>query len=250
MVQKRGVVLTICLLALLIMSFSTAALDYYADVEISIDEAGTTTFSGITNHPALAAGKTEEYTSKKGSVWLLNISLDEPFSDFVFKVILPENAAISYVKAPSQVRIANLGSRLTITGTGKDEPFSVQVQYTLSSLPTKWGFSELLTWFGLPLLLILLGFILFRVGSKKEKQPEQRKDSGTGQSYNPDTLTERQKQILDIITGSKGLITQSMIEREIKIPKSSVSRNIDSLVRRGILRKERRGMSNILELVK
>lgn len=245
--KNRGARLAVVILILSILLPAAIALDYYADVEISIDEAGTTTFSGITNHPALAEGSSDIFTSKKGSVWLLNISLDEQFSDFIFKIVLPEDAAISYVKAPSQVRIANVGSRLAITGTGKDEPFSVQVQYTLSSLPTKWGFSELLTWFGLPLLLIFIGFILFRIGSKKEKQPESEKSSKP--FYNPDTLTDRQKQILEIIKRSKGIVTQVKIERELKIPKSSISRNIDSLVRKGIIKKEQKGVSNILTLV-
>jgi uncharacterized membrane protein len=244
------ILITIILITISITAISASALDYYADVVIDVGTDGSASITGTANHPALMVGRTDNYTSKKGAYWLLDISPPEQFSDFIFKVVLPEKAIINYVKAPSQVRIAEEGNRLTITGTGKNEPFSLQIQYSFDTTPKKSLLGELLVWFGPALILIIIGLVLLYLGKKRKQQPGPKPGQITGLSYNPDTLTDRQKQILDLIQGSKTFMTQAMIERAINIPKSSVSRNIDSLVRKGILKKEKRGMSNILSLAK
>ena len=250
--EKRGMLLAAGALAImiLILAVSVSAVEYYADVVVDVNAEGTAEITGTTNHPAFMVGTTDNLTSKKGTYWLLDISPQEQFSDYIFKVILPEKAVINYVKAPSQVRIAEEGSRLTITGTGKNQRLSIQIQYYFDTTPQKSLLGELLLWFGPVLALIIIGLALLYLARRKEKQLGPKPEQSTGLSYNPDTLTDRQKQILDIIKGSKTFVTQAMIERTIKIPKSSISRNIDSLMRKGILKKEKRGMSNILSLAK
>ncbi|MBU2442886.1 MAG: winged helix-turn-helix transcriptional regulator, partial [Nanoarchaeota archaeon] len=56
------------------------------------------------------------------------------------------------------------------------------------------------------------------------------------------------REIMRIIEKNKKPITQAALEKILKIPKSSLSRNIDSLVRKDIITKEGKGMSNVLFL--
>jgi uncharacterized membrane protein len=249
--EKRGALLgvwlAVVLACLLLLATSAAAIDYYADIVIDVASDGTAEISGTTNHPALIEGKTSNLTSKKGEYWTLQLSPSETFSDYIFKVILPENADINYVKAPSQVRISEEGKRLVIIGTGSDQKLSILMQYSFGA-PEKNLLNELLLWFGPALGIIVLGLALLMLGNRKASQSNQQPDAKP--SYNPDTLTDRQSQILEIIKSGKGIVTQAMVEKAINIPKSSISRNIDSLARKGIISKDRRGMSNILTLKK
>ncbi len=249
------IIAMLSIVSILVIAFAVPAAygqsEYYADVSAILEPDGSAAISGASNHPLLSPRNTYDFTSKKGQYWLFNISTAEPFSDFIFKVALPENSVINYVKAPSQVRISEENRRLTITGTGNDEPFSVQIQYYIGGSSEDWTFSWALFLSGAAifiLVIIIITVLLHRRarGTGQGKKPEHAKEP----AYNPDTLTERQKQILDIIKASNTVVTQAMIEREIKIPKSSISRNIDSLAKRGIIKKERRGMSNILTLLK
>jgi uncharacterized membrane protein len=52
--------------------------------------------------------------------------------------------------------------------------------------------------------------------------------------------------IVETIQKNKGSITQAKLEKSLEIPKSSLSRNIESLVRKNILVKESKGMTNLI----
>lgn len=95
------------LLALLFLPvFSMAA--YYADIQADIGADGISILSGTTNHPALAAGQSSDFTSKEGKYWLFSIDLNEQFSDFVFSILLPEGASINYAKGSSEIGRAHV----------------------------------------------------------------------------------------------------------------------------------------------
>ena len=65
---------------------------------------------------------------------------------------------------------------------------------------------------------------------------------------NLNTLTPRQQEIVKILQKNKGQLAQSKLEKISKLPKSSLSRNIESLKRKNILEKTPNGMSNTLIL--
>ena len=76
---------------------------YYADVTINVDNSGFVTVDGITNHPDLLINNTELYTSKKQSYWLLNITKEDIFSDFIYSLTLPSGSSINYVKSSGSI---------------------------------------------------------------------------------------------------------------------------------------------------
>ncbi|HHQ45194.1 MAG TPA: MarR family transcriptional regulator, partial [Candidatus Altiarchaeales archaeon] len=60
-------------------------------------------------------------------------------------------------------------------------------------------------------------------------------------------LTGRQKDIFQLISDSKEPVNQSVICEKLGLPKSSVSRNIDALVKKGLVEKHPAGMSTLLK---
>ena len=124
------------LLILIIYLPTTSAQDYYADVKIDVDSYGFVTIDGTTNYPDLLAKNTEIYTSKKQSYWLLNITKDENFTDFVYVLTLPEGSSINYIKTSGFIRIEDDQGKLIINGFGENELFSIQVQYQIGK-PTE-----------------------------------------------------------------------------------------------------------------
>ncbi len=108
---------------------SIQAVDYYADLTITVDFSGFVSITGLTNYPNLTIQNTEQYTSKQQSYWLLNITKQETFSEFVYDLTLPKGSSISYMKSSGSLRIEeNLGS-LIIRGFGENESFSILIQY-------------------------------------------------------------------------------------------------------------------------
>ena len=82
----------LCALLLLIIYLpTTSAQDYYADVTIDVDTYGFVTIDGTTNYPELLVKNTENYTSKKQSYWLLNITKNENFTGFAVKLAEKNN---------------------------------------------------------------------------------------------------------------------------------------------------------------
>lgn len=221
--------------------YSYAVTSYYADVDIEVDNAGISAITGTTNHPQLQTGTSENFTSKQGSFWLLNVSVKETFSVYVYSIKLPENAVINYLKTSSQVRIQIDSGKLTIHGTGENEAFSLLVQYSIS--PKKRSYY--LVVYGVTVLL--LGLVYYVIKQRKKLSIIKEVSSVVPlPKYNPATLTERQRLIVELLKKSKNPVTQKTLENELKLPKSALSRNIESLVRKGILKKEKKGISNII----
>jgi uncharacterized membrane protein len=98
------------------------------------------------------------------------------------------------------------------------------------------------------LLAILVVVLYFKIRRRPlhEKQFVEAPAPKAKVSYNPETLTERQNQILEILKKAGGHTTQAKLQAETKIPKASLSRNIESLVRKKIVKKERKGMTMVI----
>ena len=238
---------------------------YYADVEFTISSDGIVAISGLANHPALAAQATSIYTSKKAQYWTFNMTLEESFSDFAYAVHLPEKAVINYIKTSTQFRLGTDGEKQFVKASGQDAPMSIVIQYTQDSPETSTAHNIVAYALPLAIAVIVSLFAYFiksrahknpaaKESGKPEDEPGESADGKIGASgekparqwYNKDMLPERQRQIVEIIERNKGPVPQKRLETEIGIPKSSMSRNIDSLTRKGIIRKEGKGMSNVI----
>jgi len=107
-----------------ILSFSNIRAEgYYADITIDVDSSGFVTIDGVTNYPGLLVNNTQSYTLKKQSYWLLNITIEDVFSDFVYAMTLPEDSSINYIKSSGFIQIQEDQGNLLVKVLERMNPF-------------------------------------------------------------------------------------------------------------------------------
>jgi uncharacterized membrane protein len=224
------------LILVFILIGSVSAQEYYADINIIVDNSGLTTIYGETNHPMLNIVDSPDLTSKEGKTWLLNISTQDEFSNFIYVLNLPKNAVINYMKLPAFARIEDSPTGLSIIGTGENQEFSIILQYQIKNYKSS-------NYLGLYLILFILVIItgLYFLLVKKLIKNKKVK-------LKLPTMSLRQKQIYLVLSKNKKPMTQKQIQDILKLPKSSISRNIETMVKKGILIKEQLGMSNLVSV--
>jgi len=237
----------LCTLIILIIYLpSTSAQDYYADLKIDVDPYGFVTIEGTTNHPDLLAKNTEIYTSKKQSYWLLNITKNENFTDFVYVLTLPTGSSINYIKSSGFIQIEDEQGNLIINGFGENELFSIQIQYQIGKLTDEESIKLDPIFIFLITIIIILIAILFGIFLKEKTKTQNLIKDG----YDFKGLNQRQKQIMNLLIDKKTPLTQTDIQKQLNIPKAAVSRNIQRLELKGLIEKEQSGMSNLIRLKK
>lgn len=216
-----------CSLSFLMILPALSAQPYYADVVFDISETGTVMVSGISNHEMLSEGSYHIYTSKEGAYWLLNVTFPGYFSDYVYEARMPPGGEINYINTSGRISIKQSDGRIILQGFGSGG-FSLMVQYTLNP-PDYPGYLWLLLF---PVAGIVIVFLYRKMPGKKTRD------------YSPEMLTERQLSIVRLLEKKGRPMTQKQIEDALDIPKSSLSRNISTLEKAGVLVKKGRGMSN------
>jgi len=229
------------IVVLLLAASVVSAQPYYADVVFDVDGTGMASVSGTANHPLLKASESQAYTSKRGGFWLFNLTLpsEDVFSDYVFEIRLPPKAEVNYVKTVGQFRITTEDGRIVVRGVGKNQPFEAVIQYSIGAdekPPEKAGNVNYL----------ILGVAAVILAAAAVFAWRRRQAASEGISYDPKLLSDRQKDIMRIIEEAGKPVNQALVCERLSLPKSSVSRNVDSLERMGLLTKTRNGMSTML----
>lgn len=248
------------------------AQEYYADLQISVHRDGTVRISGITNDNEFFPGNYGEFTSKKGNYWVLNISSEKTFSDYVLDVRLPERAEFNYLKSSGRSRVSySNGIRIISSGSGE---MNLVIQYRIESRDNRFYFYTLL----FIMLFFVLSFIFvkkykkYKKGKDKKMERDQthnqihidKKNSSAfsssidkGEDYDysdirivKKTLAESQEKIVDILLDAGGSLVQRQLQHRSGLPKATLSRNIDVLKNKGIILKQSRGMTNMIMLNK
>ena len=243
---------------LFIVSVSSAE-TYYADISVDLDSSGMASITGISNHPLLSDGRNDSLTSKKGAVWLFNLTLppEDIFSDYVYAVSLPQGASVNYVKADS-FRISSTGGRIIVSGSGSNRPVGIVIQYQMEEVSEPADTSYL--YGALAFILFLAAYFTYYVLRKRKslrRKPAAEPIAEVKQPlipYSPNyskyvgVLTDRQKDILGILQEQGKPVNQTLICERLGLPKSSVSRNIASLADLALVEKKRVGMSTFISL--
>jgi len=203
--------------------------EYYADVVINV-EGLSLTITGLTNHPGLISNYSR-FLAYSNNYYLLNISLAGNFSNYVYELVLPKDIMINYIKTPKVMSMTYEQDKLIIKGLGSDEEFKAVVQYKLKS-------SNYLAYYLLILsALIIIGVIVYFKFFKKT----------AGRKINYSALTDRQAVIMKIVENKKE-VEQRFLEKTLNMPKAAISRNVSALIRKGLIKKERKGVVNLLIL--
>jgi len=229
---------------LVLGTFCLAQETYYADVVFDVSESGSVVVSGRANHPMLKSQVIDSFTSKRGGYWLLNITLPQGdvFSDYVYVVRLPQGASVNYVKSTGSWRITTEGGRIAVSGVGGNETLGVVVQYQIGSEPVvEQSTSDNNYYLAAAIVLLIAAAVVFL---RRRAEPKEEL------SYDPNLLSPRQSDIMRIVRQEGKPVNQSLVCERLNLPKSSVSRNVESLVKMGLLKKTRNGMSTMLYMAK
>ncbi len=224
--------------------------NYYADIEINVDDSGVVDIEGISNHPDLLVKNSQLYTYKKQSYWLLNITKNEVFSDYIYVLTLPEGSKINHIKTSGFIGIEEESGKLIISGAGQNESLSVVVQYQIISNEQS-SVDFIILSILIISIIILTGLLFYFVFKNKQKESVGSNIKNDNEvEYSFKGLSERQKEIVQLLIDFKRPLTQVEIQKELDMPKAAVSRNVHSLEIKGLIEIEKIGMSNLIRLKK
>lgn len=220
---------------------------YYADIQISVYETGIVDIKGVTNYPDLSVKDSNMQT-----YWLLNITTEDIFEDYVYTLTLPDDSVINRIKASGFIGVKEEDGRLIISGAGENESLSILVQYQINKTSDIYSFFDYVILSVLLLSIVILTFLLvyFVYKDKQKKSIKYNLDDNNDMMYSFKGLNERQKEIVKLLIDAKRPLTQTDIQKELDMPKAAVSRNVHSLELKGLLEIEQTGMSNLIRLKK
>ena len=222
------------LLALLLINVSYA--QYYGDLTFTVKETGEVTISGNTNY-ALFKGTNNELTSKYKNIWYLNIT-SPVFDKYTYLIKLSKYSAVNVITANNKFVIGEKDGVIAISGSGMNKELKVFIEYAIDKEESIFDQPLLTAWVVSLLAISLIFGIVFYVLKRK-------RTSAPKKSLNRSLYTERQLLIIDYLQ-KHGNVTQAVLEKELNIPKASLSRNIRTLVQKGMIFSETKGMSNII----
>lgn len=217
------------LLILLILLASSYA--FYGDLTFDVKDTGDVEMSGKTDYASFQ-GTSNVLTSKERNIWSFNLT-SPVFDKYTYLITLPKYSAINYITANNKFVIGEKDGVIAVTGSGNKKPLDVFIEYSIDREDN--SNNTILIIAGIVLILII-GIAVYIVKRKKTAPKKELKR---------DLYTERQLKILDYLQ-KHGNVTQAVLEKELNIPKASLSRNIKTLVQKGIIFSETKGMSNIV----
>ncbi len=226
---------------------------YYADITIDVDKHGIVTIDGKSNYKELLnITNSQLYTSKNKNVWVFNLTINKNFDNFIYELNLPKYSQTNYIKTTPTFRIAEENNRIKLIGTGENQPLKILVQYTINKreefVTENKNLIEIFSY--VLVFIVLVGSIYFFIRIRRnvkaiidvdKKKKEEKKD------LNYSILPQRQQDIIKLLQ-ERGKLIQKDLEDNMDIPKSSISRNVKTLVVKGIIKKERIGHTNYLSL--
>jgi len=258
----------ILLLFILIFSISNAYSEqYYADITIDIFANGEVSIDGTTNIDSLKGVENSQmYTSKNQKTWTFNLTTEETLTNFIYELNLPEGGEITYIQTTPTFRITQDNGKVKLIGIGENREMNILIQYTIDTNGKNFFFGHIYSFaiLGLVIFGIFTFLIIRRKPKKTEEKITEKKEIDTENKIEEKTenetqeeseeidltrfnLNERQLQIVKILREHKEL-TQKELEKIMVIPKSSISRNIQSLSAKGIIEIKKRGITNYLSL--
>ncbi len=212
------------------MNFSLA---YFGDLTIDINQKGEVTITGETDCEELSnLNNVLKFTSIRNNKILVNISSKCFFESISYELMLPKNALVNYFKSSTRYVITSEKERLIIKSSDSSETLEILVQFST----TNENQQNYILFFFITTTIISIIIIIWLVIKQKKSL-----------TIINEELNERQKQIINILLKEKS-ISQAELTKRLNLPKSSVSRNVNSLLRKGIIIKEKKTKTNILKL--
>lgn len=238
---------------------------YYADIDIYVETDGKVTIIGLTNYePYQNIINSQKFTSKQGEFWMLNLTTNETFDTYLFKLYLPQGAIANYIKTTKNIKFDEQDGRTVIIGKDVNKELRLIAQYKIEDktqtsqqfISNQMIFFIILGFFLLILLLILVIYFNTKIKtdnisnnnySNNKIENIKQEESESKPEYDYSILPQRQQDIINILK-EENKITQKQLENIMQIPKSSISRNLRTLEIKGIILKEQIGQTNYISL--
>ena len=240
----------ILLLILIYLCVGVNAQEFYANLNFEVQNEGNTIISGTTNSLELTPRTTQELTLKNGKTWTLFIDTNEIFSEYTYRIILPQNAQIQKIQTNSTYFLSTQNSQITIEGFGENIDLNIKINYTLTPKASQPDLIFLLL--GAIILIVIgtVGFVIFKKAQSNTKTNKKEETKEIQNTFDENALTQRQLAIVEQLEKKNGQNTQAEIQKILQLPKASLFRNISTLEKKGIVKKERKGMTMLLTLEK
>jgi len=235
--------------ALMLLSYNIYP-NYLANIEMEVNSNGLINITGQSDYPDFNQASTYKFISMQKNVWIIDINTPI-FDKYYYSIVLPPYSEINYISSINKIKISdNSYNQIQISAYGDNQPIQLKIQYTIDKNTKKGVFWVIYLIIGI--ILIIGGYFLYKHKPRiKDKQVKEKEESTNNKLSNSEyqELNSRQKEIIEIIK-KEGTATQNYIQKKLSIPKSSVSRNIQSLESKGIIETKKFGMTNTIVLKK
>ena len=224
-----------------VLVFSNLASASYIKADFSIDDTGKVVVSGdadknpdidgIEINGTRLSGTSTALTSKIKDIWDFNIALD--YDDVDIRILLPADSNIFNIATENKFSIASDLNQIVLE-VKDNKPIKLEFYYSTGLSEPRFNVS------GLVILIFIFiiaanGAIIYYLYRKLQKKPKKiiKKEKVDRSEILYDTLNEKEKQIIESV--KKGADYQAKIMKETNIPKASLSRYINNLIKKEFL---------------
>lgn len=195
-----------------------------------------------------------DFTSKNGSLWDFEMKMysSENIDLFSANLILPPYSLLQKTNGAVSSRSSVLEVLWDAENVSASNKFNLSAGYELTPAEDYTG------WFILVIIIVVVlaaSHVLYRRRPKPEEKPEAKAGKPKGEKEDWlelnevfKTLDEIDKEIVKEIAKQKGKTTQAKIYLNTHIPKATLSRRLNSLENREIIRKSQKGNRNLISL--
>ena len=219
----------------------------YGNFQIEIDEKGKFTNIIESNINLENIIDSQKFTSKKNEYWVVNYSSEIIFDEFYFEIFFPKNTKINYIKSTKNLLTEIENDKLKLSGFGQNKNFEILIQYSFSNnfVSDEKNSNSIFYYFLFFIIIIfIISIIIFF------KKITQIKKDDDNEKFDYSYFPKRQIDIINILKKNKNKILQNELDGIMEIPNSSIYRNLKSLEKKGIIRKERVGKKRLIFLLK
>ena len=229
------------------------------DAEVKILNGSTWIRLTVPNRYARIDMATDYLTSKTGARWAYNstYSIDSPLDNFDGEIVLPPGAV---VRTTNGIQV-NSGDSVAIvwhyTGIAARTPINRYVTYQISQADD-YASLYIIGAALLASLVLIYAMLRLRSGKRQEirivRTYQAKRPDGNGKKRsfedNPAfaAMEETDKEILRELHAQGGKTTQARIYQRIHISKSSLSRHLMSLERRGVVKRSKKGINTLVSI--
>ncbi len=170
---------------------------------------------------------------QKSNLYLLNLSIEKELNEFVYEIYLPKDIIINYINSNCKTFLETTEG-FFIHGFCNNKKPIILIQF--SKKTTKKS-SEINIALLISILFIIIFIILMRKKHKKSSVKNEKEKGYLDELIKG--LNDRQKEILKQVV--KKDVYPIELSKTLKLPKSSIHRNLKSLEKKGLIVQERIG---------